>query len=370
LAYLPLDFGLYSEPVQTEQARDLLSQYGDRPRRYRNGVGLAVPERDQVEPLRRAVRYLQAVERVKSKRVQLNLTTPQMQQLQERQKTEETARESSLRHLYQSVWLPLVGEGGQLNLEKVTLSGRPLATQTIHERLTELLTVVSPPRLFTSVTPEKIVELMRLGQGENAAWGVSVAQIIESFYSVLGFPRLESEVILRRAIAKGVREGVFGYVSRTDPTRTGWQKEGSGPYLVTARQARLGIDLPEDEIDVSSAAIVLPQAIAPETPVEPTPVSPTPPGPTPPDPGPVGPTPPPTGLTPPQPGTVSTTVRLKMRMTRQQLYASFNAIGNLADKAGAIRVTVEAEKPDGFDPTWLRNAVLEPLDEADVEVEE
>ncbi len=100
LGYLPLDFGLYSEPVQTEQARDLLSQHGDRPRRYRNGVGLAVPERDQVEPLRRAVRYVQAVERVKSKRVQLNLTTPQMQQLQERQRTEETARESSLRNLY------------------------------------------------------------------------------------------------------------------------------------------------------------------------------------------------------------------------------------------------------------------------------
>ena len=32
-------------------------------------------------------------------------------------------------------------------------------------------------------------------------------------------------------------------------------------------------------------------------------------------------------------------------------------------------MTVEANKMDGFDPTWLRNAVLEPLDEADVEVE-
>ncbi len=208
---------------------------------------------------------------------------------------------------------------------------------------------------------------MGLGQGENAAWGVSVAQIIESFYSVLGFPRLESEVVLRRAIAKGVREGIFGYVGRTDPTRPGWQKEESSPYLVTARQARLGIDLPEDEIDVSSAAIVLPQAIAPETPVEPMPVSPTPTGLTPPSPGPI---PPPTGPTPTPSGAPATAIRLKMRMTRQQLYASFQAIGNLADKAGAIRVTVEAEKLDGFDPTWLRNAVLEPLDEADVEVEE
>ena len=57
-------------------------------------------------------------------------------------------------------------------------------------------------------------------------------------------------------------------------------------------------------------------------------------------------------------------------MTRQQLYASFNAIGNLADAAGSIRMKIEAQKLDGFDPTWLRNAVLEPLDEADVKVEE
>ena len=57
-------------------------------------------------------------------------------------------------------------------------------------------------------------------------------------------------------------------------------------------------------------------------------------------------------------------------MNRGQLYASFNAIGNLAQEAGSIRVTVEAEKADGFDPAWLRNAVLEPLEEADVGVEE
>jgi hypothetical protein len=53
-------------------------------------------------------------------------------------------------------------------------------------------------------------------------------------------------------------------------------------------------------------------------------------------------------------------------MTRQQLYASFNAIGNLAQEAGSIHLTVEAEKTDGFDLAWLRNAVLEPLQEADV----
>lgn len=56
-------------------------------------------------------------------------------------------------------------------------------------------------------------------------------------------------------------------------------------------------------------------------------------------------------------------------MTRQQLYASFNAFANLADAAGSIRMRIEARKLDGFDPSWLRNAGLEPLDEADVKEE-
>jgi hypothetical protein len=76
------------------------------------------------------------------------------------------------------------------------------------------------------------------------------------------------------------------------------------------------------------------------------------------------------GVTDPTPGADRrTTVRLAMRMTRQ-VFTSANALANLADKAGSIEVTVEAEKADDFDPAWLRNAVLEPLEEADVRVEE
>ncbi len=55
-------------------------------------------------------------------------------------------------------------------------------------------------------------------------------------------------------------------------------------------------------------------------------------------------------------------------MNRRQIYASFNALANLADKAGAVEIVVEAQTLDGFDTMWLRNAVMEPLDEAGVEI--
>ena len=361
LAYLPLDFAMLRDAAQEQHAQELLTQYGDRPRRYRNGLGLVVPERDQVEPLRRAMRYLKAIERVRRKRKSFNLTTAQMQQLKEREQTENTKFESAIRNLYQSVWLPVMGEKA-LEIEKVSLAGRPLRSQGIHERLMELLTEVPPPRLFTSVTPEKIVELMRLGQGEEPAVAVGTDQIVGAFYGALDFIRVESEAALRRAIAQGVQEGIFGYVGRTGQAEVNQLKE-KVTYLVSTDVARIGVDLPEGKVDLSSAFIVLPQAIETEAPTPPTlpgtmVVQPGP--------GPQPPIPPPT----PPPVTAQTTVRLSMRMTRQQLYASFNAIGNLAEAAGSIRMKIEAQKLDGFDPTWLRNAVLEPLDEADVQVEE
>ncbi|MDD5452001.1 MAG: hypothetical protein PHT49_08925 [Desulfovibrionales bacterium] len=49
-------------------------------------------------------------------------------------------------------------------------------------------------------------------------------------------------------------------------------------------------------------------------------------------------------------------------------FLAFPAIENLADKSeGAkVRIRVEGTSAAGFDPSWLRNAVDEPLDEADI----
>jgi hypothetical protein len=64
------------------------------------------------------------------------------------------------------------------------------------------------------------------------------------------------------------------------------------------------------------------------------------------------------------------TVRIALRVTKTHLFKAFNPLSNLAERAGKIRVVVQAEHPDGFDRNWLRNAVKEPLDEMDIEVEE
>ncbi|MGH9651338.1 MAG: DUF499 domain-containing protein, partial [Terriglobales bacterium] len=81
IAYMPLEFGTKPRAAQEEQAKELFEKCGDTPRKYRNGLGLAVPAADQIEILRRAVRYLLALEQVKSKAKQHNLTDEQKSQV-------------------------------------------------------------------------------------------------------------------------------------------------------------------------------------------------------------------------------------------------------------------------------------------------
>jgi hypothetical protein len=59
-------------------------------------------------------------------------------------------------------------------------------------------------------------------------------------------------------------------------------------------------------------------------------------------------------------------MRLSFKADRDKLFAAWNALANLADEAGEISVEITAIKPSGFDRTWLRNAVYEPLEEADI----
>ena len=62
-------------------------------------------------------------------------------------------------------------------------------------------------------------------------------------------------------------------------------------------------------------------------------------------------------------------VALTFEATREQVFKAFPAIANLADKSdgGRVRIRIEGSSAAGFDPSWLRNAVDEPLDEADIE---
>ena len=359
IAYLPLEFGGTPRAAQEATARDLFEKHGDTLRNYRNGLGLAVPAPDQIEILRRSVRYLMAAEQVKTKSKQLNLTDEQRSQLRERESTEQAATESALLRLYTEVWLPRA-EGGGLGIERVVPGGRILQTTLnekkkamIHERIMELITSLQR-KVFGTLNPIKIVEFFKLGEGQPPALGLRTSEVVDGFYSFLGFTRLTKNVVIQKAVAEGVNKGVFGYTAGSIPSLG-----PDGRYQLPLDKVRFGPpQVSDDEIDLDSGFLIMPPAIPQAAPGP----EPPPPGPTPPGPG-SGPEPIPPGPVPPA---AQTTVELVFRADRTQLYTAWQAIGNLADMAGTVSVAVKAESEKGFDQTKLRNGVLEPLEEADL----
>lgn len=365
LAYLPLEVAALPPSQQEETARQFFERYGDRPRKYRNCIGLVVPSPDQVEILRRSVRYLLAADQVKSKAKQYNLTDEQKSQLREREATERSSAESAFLKLYTEVWLPRA-EGGSLGIEKVAAGGRPLQTTLdeqrrarVHGRVIELVTNVHP-RVFSSLTPTKIVELFRLGEGTPPALGIKTAEVVDGFFSFLGFTRLTNAGVVSKAIARGIQEGLFAYTYGTVPTL--------GPddrYEVSLSRLRFKVAVPDDEIALDSGFLIVPTAV---------PVPPPEPGPTPiptqsgvPEPPGAEPAPPVPEPTPPSGKPAArTAVELSFTADRNQLFTAWNALANLADLAGRVDVTVRARSEAGFDETKLENAVLEPLRETEL----
>jgi len=243
-------------------------------------------------------------------------------------------------------------QSGGLEIEKIEVGGRPLQATGVHERVMELLTVTYR-KVNTTITPRKTVELLKLGESNRL--GMKASEVQDAFFGFLGYPRLDTSATLCKAIARGVEEGVFGYYSGTVPT-SGLDNR----YQVNPDKVIISRSLSEDEVDMESGFLMVPeaiQAVLAETPVGSAPVQPTTPETT----GPIQPTfPLPTG-----PKKIPL-VHFAFEASREQLFKIWNAIANLADKAGKVRVEVDARSDEGFDPTWLRNAVQEPLEEADV----
>jgi hypothetical protein len=370
IAYMPLDFGTEAHSGREAAAKEIFENSGSGPRKYRNGIGLAVPAAEQIEILRRSIRYLIAIERVREKSKQLNLTDEQKSQLKEQEATRTAEAESALLKLHAEVWLPKVTSDG-IVIDVVAIGGRPLQTTLnekkqarVHDRVMELLVDVQR-RVFPTVSPSKIVELFKLGEGNPPTLGIKTADVVDGFYSFLGFPRLVDSAALKKAIARGIQEGLFGYCSGSAPALG-----SDGKYQVPLVRVRFNTVVSDDEIDMDSGFLMMPQAVPvpalsqPTAGIGPTNV-----------PGASGIDPTltltptagvPSGASPSDVSAGQKTVEINFSADRNQLFSAWNAIANLADLAGKVNVTVRADSGEGFDKNKLQNGVLEPLRESDL----
>lgn len=366
IAYLPLDFPAQPAAEQRRGALALCEQFANRQREFRNGLGLAVPAADQVEVLRRSVRYLLAVERVQGKWRDHNLTTAQRSQLKERDATEKAATESALLRLYGEVWLPASADK-TLTLDTVSLGGRPLQTTLdekkralIHQRLMELLTTVQR-RVFGQLAPGRITELYKLGDSGTGHLGIATDKVLAGFYEFLGFPRLLSAEPVRKAVARGVETGLFAYVTARPSLGN------DGRYQIDRNRVAFERSVADDEIDLDSGFLIVPAALPEKPPAQSTETTgghdgggkSGERG----DSGDAG------GKTTSKEETIEPhptggrTVAISFVAERGELYGAWGALANLADVAGPVSISATASAPGGYDKAKLENGVFEPLRE-------
>jgi len=366
IAYLPLEFAAKPGPEREAAALVMLEKCGSGPRKYRNGIALAIPAADQVEVLRRETRYLLAVDGVRKNAKKLNLTREQLDELREREASHASAVESAFLKLYVEVWFPKLVDN-KIGLDKVAVGGRPLQVTLnerrqamIRERLDELIMQVQR-KVFDSLPPTKIVELFKLGEGNPPVMGIRCAEIRDGFYSFLGFPRLTSESVLRCAIVRGISEGVFGYANVSAPVLG-----TDGKFQVPLSKVRFENVVSDDEIDFDTGFLMLPQAIPQPAAVPPT--SSVQLGTTPTTTVTVVPPTPPSGIG--QPGGTAPSIQKQLELSftvdKTKLFQAWNAVANLAEMSDKVSVVLRAESAKGFDKSKLQNGVLEPLREADL----
>ena len=195
---------------------------------------------------------------------------------------------------------------------------------------------------------------------------IQASEVVDSFLSSLEPPRLKTAQVLRKAITRGVAEGTFAYTSGALPSLGEDNK-----FQVNRDKVALGRPISDDEVDLESGFLMLPSAV-PEAPIA-APPSDVQPGTTAPGPASTGAAVAPAAApgSPTIPGQTRHVLELKFSATRDQIFKAFPAIANLAEKSdgGRIEIQVKGTSVAGYDQSWLRNAVEEPLDEANIKPE-
>lgn len=338
----------------------MVDQAGSRRRDFKNALAFAVPGAVALDRCRQAARRLIALETlgddVKSKRI--SVQPEQREDLDTRRRAAAAELAAAADALYQMLLVPVPDRQGShpFTFDTVDLRAQLTAGRDLHTRLLDGMR----KHLFHTITPARLATLAKLGTERE--W-VPCEELPTWFFTYLDFPKLASSDVLRAAVAVGTGD-TFGYVASATI------QEGipvpSRPQLV-----RFGDRTPLDEVDFGPGCYLLAPSLASQMLAQTVAAG----G----DDGGSG-TQTTRGVAPPTSGEAepegtgastedATVYRLRATVDAVQLFRILPAIQNLADRATSLRVRLEleAESPDGFSKPWLRNAVIEHLEEAGVE---
>lgn len=362
VVYLPLDWAnAADDESRNRRLTEWLEYCGSTRREYKNGLAFALPGYSAADSLRAAARTLLALESLKKDHRRYSIGNEQMHEIDDRIRISADQINRGIVALYDRVAVPTKSEDGQNGpyaWRSVNLQSR--SDSQLHARVTGAL--ADAYLISERLTPERLITLTHLSESPVQ----ETDRITDGFFSYLDFVRLTSAEVIKDTIGRGVSESKLGYSALIE------ERDGQ-PYFPDPGLVYFGRHLPSDEIDLSGAYVVYaalareivtppPSPVVEDAPVVPEDMSPSAPGAS-------------SAMAPVtvSPSTAAAPTRRLYRLSasaeKGKVSKLFRAIQNLGDKADRVHLelNVSAESDGGFDPVWLRNAVEEPLDEADID---
>jgi hypothetical protein len=363
VAYLDPSWMQLAPEERDRRLRELFEKRGaGAPRAYRNAIAFALPNADEIEYARQAARRGLAVQSLVKQAKSLNIAGEQLAELKDRGEAAARDLGATLDKAYELILLPVTREGleAPYGFEEIDLSARLGLGRLLHDRVVEGLS----NQLFESITPEKLVGLLGLGDGDNQRRAMACQEVVDAAFSYLQFPKLRGVSAIRDAVARGVTRGVFGYAAMAEAD--------DGEVRVAPELVRIGRPTGPEEIDLGAGAFLLATNYARELAAAGEPVGAGEDG----------------GRATGETGgddaghvddgdntgrTAPTGSRLtvQMRAGKTEVFDALRILPALADESEIldVSITIAATAKKTFDRTWVRNAVREPLDEAGIDGE-
>ena len=237
---------------QKQGMRLYIEQCGNGPRRYRNGLSLAIPDSHKIEVIRNAVRLILTLELLQSQSKQRQLTPQQEAELTERKRNAENELKGGISLLYAYVYTPQNSEqvGQNYTFDKLQVQSYSQAPQ-VHSRVKEAL---SNRVVWDSVQPSKLAKLTQLNELQPLEKQYyAVVALVACFFSYYNFTHIWDEKVIRQAIIVGVKNRTFAYVANA-------HKDNHENLLLgspASTSVYFGKDIPAHEIDMGDGAFLL-----------------------------------------------------------------------------------------------------------------
>jgi hypothetical protein len=347
---------VYLHPDWSEESQPLASFIDEAQggkRKFRNAVGLALPDTGQFDRARAAARIQLATNGLLGRRSMYGLTPEQIEELRDKSLGAGRDLNTAITRSYAQAVVPVRADSSSgaasYRMEPADLRAMLSVGRGLHDLVLEALS----HRVFDHLTVTKLIDLSGLGPDRPA---LACSELVDWFYCYFEFTKLTSAEVIADAIAKGIEEGQLAYA-------TGITISGSNVSVRSTELVRYREKIPADEIDLGEGAYILTpdEAGRLTRPVD-----------TDEDDDQVVPWQPPTKEPPqPRPGQTVHHVKLHINLDGHGLFGLNRALSWLRDNSDSldveVTVTATAEQ-SGIEPVRLRNGCLEPLEEGGAQI--